>query len=77
MAYRCAECGVGATGRVTRRGDEAVSWACPQHLAPVCDGTQRDDEVTELAVVLIAKLVERQQPGGRLQDIVRDDAADS
>jgi hypothetical protein len=38
---------------------------------------QRDEEVTELVVVLVAKLVEWLRLGGRLEDIARDDAADS
>jgi hypothetical protein len=38
---------------------------------------QRDDEVTELVVVLVAKLVEWLRLGARLGDIVRGDAADS
>ena len=54
---------------VTRRGDGVVSWACPQHLAAVCDGMQRDDEVTELVVVLVAKLLEWLRLGARLEGI--------
>jgi hypothetical protein len=57
MAYHCVECGAGAAWRVTRRGDGAVSWACPQHLPAVCDGMQRDDEINELVVILVAKLL--------------------
>ncbi|MDT0353962.1 hypothetical protein [Pseudonocardia charpentierae] len=63
--------------QVTRRGDGAVCWACPQHLAAVCDEMQRDDEVTELVVVLIAKLVEWLQLGAHLEDITRKHAGDS
>jgi hypothetical protein len=77
MAYHCAECGVGAAWRVTRRGDGVVSWACPQHLAAVCDGMQRDDEVTELVVVLVAKLLEWLRLGARLEGIALDDPVDS
>jgi hypothetical protein len=67
--YHCGVCGVGATWRITRRGDNVVGWACPNHLAPVCDQLQRDDEVTELVVVLIAKLTEWAQLRARLDDI--------
>jgi len=38
---------------------------------------QRHDEVTELVVALVAKLVEWLRLGARLEDIARDDAADS
>jgi hypothetical protein len=33
-----------------RTGDVALSWACDAHLAQVCEGMQRDSEVTELTV---------------------------
>lgn len=68
MAYHCQVCGVGATWRITRRSDDAAAWACPQHLSAVCDGMQRDDEVTVLLVVLTAKLVEWLELGARLED---------
>jgi hypothetical protein len=35
---------------IMRRGDVVVSWACDSHLAGVCEGLQRDHEVTELIV---------------------------
>lgn len=77
MACHCAKCGAGAAWRVMRRGDGVVSWACPQHLAAVCDGMQRDDELTELVVVLIGTLMEWLQLGARLETISRDDPDDS
>jgi hypothetical protein len=43
----------------------------------VCNGVQRDNEVTEIVVALIAKLVEWLQLGAHLEDIARTDAADS
>ena len=57
-AYCCPYCHVRGTWTVMRRGDVAVSWACPAHLSRVCLWMQRDHEVTELVVTHSAKAAE-------------------
>ena len=57
-AFRCEACDGEPTWQITRRGDVAVSWACPADLSTVADRMQRDFEVTELVVVHYRKLAE-------------------
>lgn len=56
-AFRCGSCNKYPNWRVLRRGDSAVTWACDEHLAPVCRQFQRMGEITEL--VLTRSLAER------------------
>lgn len=50
LAYRCELCSGLQKWEITRIGDVVVSWACDDHLAAVCEGLQRDREITELRV---------------------------
>jgi hypothetical protein len=52
-----------------RIGDVAVSWACDAHLGGVCDGLQRDFEITELVVKLASKAREWAEIGKSLDEI--------
>ncbi len=43
------------TWTITRNGDVATTWACPEHLHAACDAFQRDAEITELVITHFAK----------------------
>src|SRR6202044_2908667 len=58
LAFRCETCDVDPHWQVMRAGDVAVTWACDDHLAGVCDRMQRDFEVSELIVKHFAKASE-------------------
>ena len=55
LLYRCEVCDSEPMWTVMRFGDVVTSWACAEHLSQVCDGLQRDFEVTELKLTLTAK----------------------
>lgn len=52
---------------ITRRGDVATTWACPDHLSDVCDEFQRDAEITELVVTHHLKALEWAEMFGNRQ----------
>lgn len=54
---------------IVRRGDVAMSWACPEHLSQVCDGLQRDHEVTRLDVINHHKAAEWAEIGKMLRKV--------
>lgn len=56
-AFRCLVCGIVPSWRIARRGDAAATWSCNQHLAVVCNASQRLNEDAELVV--------RRSVGGR------------
>lgn len=66
---RCPHCGADGTWRIDRRGDAAVSWTCAAHLSAELEALQRHWEVTELVVVLAAKMREWAQVGASLDEI--------
>lgn len=68
-AFRCETCDAAPMWRIMREGDAAISWACSEHLSSVCDGLQRDWEITQLAVVHQQKLRETVEIGRALDDI--------
>lgn len=50
-AYCCEACDTAEPHWVIERhGDAVITWACDTHLAEVCEGLQRDHEVTGLSV---------------------------
>ena len=50
-AYCCEACDSADPHWVIERwGDAVVTWACDADLAKVCEGLQRDHEVTKLSV---------------------------
>lgn len=50
-AFCCGTCaGEDPHWRIERLGDAVVSWACDAHLVAVCDGLQRDFEISQLVV---------------------------
>lgn len=68
-AFRCEKCDGESMWRIERVGDAAVSWACPEDLSSVCEGLQRDWEVTILHVHLQAKGTEWTQLSHSLNQI--------
>jgi hypothetical protein len=60
-AFRCEICSGEPMWRIERWGDAVVTWACPWHMSRVCEGLQRDHEVTKLSVQSHAKLREWSQ----------------
>jgi hypothetical protein len=73
-AYRCQVCHGDGVWRIDRRGDAVVSWACREHLSAVCDLLQRHWEVSELVVVLAAKIREWSSIGATLDQIAEGKA---
>jgi hypothetical protein len=69
LAHRCEICDGPAKWQAIRRGDVVMSWACVTHLDAVCEGLQRDFEVTELVVTLFPKAVEWAQIGHDLKNL--------
>jgi hypothetical protein len=58
-AYCCEVCEVaGPHWVISRWGDAVITWACDTHLAQVCEGLQRDHEVTKLSVEDARKVYE-------------------
>ena len=52
----CGQCGLTPPlWTIVRTGDVVVSWSCAEHLSAVCEGLQRDFEVTELTVTYTPK----------------------
>jgi hypothetical protein len=71
-AYRCETCEGEPLWRIERWGDAVVSWACAVHLCIVCEGLQRDWEITQLSVYPAAKRTEWAQLGHRLNQIAEE-----
>jgi hypothetical protein len=71
-AYRCETCEGDPLWTIERVGDAVVSWACALHLSTVCEGLQRDWEVSQLSVYLTAKRTEWAQFGHRLNQIAEE-----
>lgn len=65
-AYRCEVCDGEPMWSITRIGDVATTWACPNDLSAACDRMQRDFEVTELRVTHHVKSLEWAQLGRTL-----------
>jgi hypothetical protein len=68
-AFRCEICGIDPLWSITRRGDVAISWACPEHMSQVCSALQRDHEITQLVVTHMAKSHEWAEIGETLRKI--------
>jgi hypothetical protein len=72
--YLCATCNSEPMWTLTRQGDVATSWACPEHLSEVAEGLQRDTEITRLIVTLSAKEHEWAEIEKALAKVVGDAA---
>lgn len=73
-AYCCEACDDPDPHWVIERwGDAVITWACDAHLAGVCEGLQRDGEVTKLSVQVARKA--QGQPSGVRPDPFADKAA--
>jgi hypothetical protein len=74
-AFCCATCaGTEPHWRIERSGDAVVSWACDAHLAAVCDGMQRDFEISQLVVTDSRKRREWAGIASALDNAMRDAA---
>lgn len=72
-AFSCETCGAVPLWEVLRRGDAALSWACGPHLSTVCEGLQRDWEITELVVTHQPKGLEWARIHTTLEAIAKED----
>lgn len=44
LASRCQRCSREPSWTMRRHGDAVISWACDEHLAPVCHALQRNPD---------------------------------
>jgi hypothetical protein len=77
LLYRCEACDGEPMWRIIRIGDVVTTWACPRHLSQVCEGLQRDFEVTQLAVALYAKAREWAEMSRSFDEVIGTVLADT